>query len=156
MAKYKALLTPGYLQTADTAHGRAVFARTCAACHRLFDDGGAIGPDLTGSQRTNLDYVLENLLDPNAIVYDEYRVTVVETKDGRVVGGLVKQETDKALTLQTQNESVVVPKDEIASRTKSSISLMPEGLLANLKADEVRDLVAYLASPRQVPLPPRR
>jgi putative membrane-bound dehydrogenase-like protein len=156
MAKYKALLTPAYLQTADVAHGRAVFARTCAACHRLFDDGGAIGPDLTGSQRGNLDYVLENLLDPNAIVYDEYRVTVVETKDGRVVGGLVKQETDKALTLQTQNESVVLPKDEIASRTKSSISLMPEGLLANLKADDVRDLVAYLASPRQVPLPPRR
>jgi putative heme-binding domain-containing protein len=153
MARYKKLLTPGNLQSADPSRGRLVFARTCGSCHRLFDDGGAIGPDLTGSQRTNLDYVLENVLDPSAIVYGEYQVTVVETRDGRLVNGIVKQETAKALTLQTQNEQVVLPKDEIASRTRSPLSLMPEGLFANLKDDEVRDLVAYLASPSQVPLP---
>src|SRR5262249_34033630 len=153
MARYKKLLTAEYLQSADPSRGRLVFARTCGACHRLFDDGGAIGPDLTGSQRTNLDYVLENVLDPSAIVYGEYQVTVVETRDGRIVNGIVKQETDKAVTLQTQNEQVVLPKDEIASRTRSPLSLMPEGLFANLKDDEVRDLVAYLASPAQVALP---
>jgi putative heme-binding domain-containing protein len=153
MARYKALLTLDYLKSADPSHGRAVFARTCASCHKLFGEGGAVGPDLTGSQRTNLDYVLENVLDPSAIVFSEYQVTIVATTDGRVVQGIIKQETDKAITLQTQNEALVIPKDEIESRTKSPLSLMPEGLWDNLKNAEVRDLVAYLASPNQVPLP---
>jgi putative membrane-bound dehydrogenase-like protein len=153
VAKYKAKLTPDAVQAADRSHGRQVFARSCGACHRLFDDGGTTAPDLTGAQRDNLDYVLENLIDPNGVVYGEYQVTLVETKDGRIVHGVVKQETDKTVTLQSQNDSVVLLKDEIATRTKSQLSLMPEGLLTNLKDDEIRDLIAYLASPRQVPLP---
>src|SRR5262249_37119914 len=128
-----------------------VFAKTCAACHRLFDDGGAVGPDITGAQRNNLDYVLENLLDPSALVYGDYQVTTVETKDGRVLNGIVKREDDKAITLQTQKQAIVLPKDEIEHRVKSPLSLMPEGLLANLKDEEVRDLIGYLASPKQVP-----
>lgn len=151
MARYKNLLKPDYVQQADLSAGRRVFGKTCAACHRLFDDGGAVGPDITGAQRNNLDYVLENLLDPSALVYGDYQVTTIETKDGRVLNGIVKRETDKAVTLQTQNEAIVVPKDEIEHRLKSPLSLMPEGLLANLKDEEVRDLIAYLASPKQVP-----
>jgi putative membrane-bound dehydrogenase-like protein len=152
-AKYKGLLTPGYLASADRSHGRAVFAKTCASCHRLFGEGGDVGPELTGSQRANLDYVLENALDPSAVVAREYQVTIVETKDGRVISGIVKQETDRALTLRTQNESLVVPKNEIEGRTLSPTSMMPEGLLDALSKEEVRDLIAYLASPSQVPLP---
>jgi putative heme-binding domain-containing protein len=87
------------------------------------------------------------------VVFSEYQVTVVETKDGRVVNGIVKRETDKAVTLQTLNDTIVIPKNEIESRTRSALSLMPEGLLTNLQDEEVRDLVAYLASPAQVPLP---
>jgi putative heme-binding domain-containing protein len=151
--KYKALLTPQFMQDADRSHGRAVFVRTCAACHQLFGEGGAIGPELTGSQRANLDYLLENILDPSAVVYSEYQVTLVATKDGRVVTGIIKEENAKAITLQTQNDRVVIPKNEIETRTRSPLSLMPEGLLENLKNEEVRDLIAYLASPTQVPLP---
>jgi putative heme-binding domain-containing protein len=153
MAKYKALLTPEYLRTADISHGRLVFSRTCASCHRLFDDGRAIGPELTGSQRANLDYVLENLLDPSAIVPFDYRVTIVETKDGRFLTGIIKQENDLTLTVQTQNDAVIVPKKEIESRTASPLSLMPDGLLDKMTNEEIRDLVAYLAGPKQVPLP---
>jgi putative membrane-bound dehydrogenase-like protein len=152
-AKYKGLLTPGYLASADRSHGRIVFAKTCASCHRLFGEGGDVGPELTGSQRANPDYVLENALDPSAVVAREYQVTIVETKDGRVISGIVKQETDRALTLRTQNESLVVPKNEIEGRTLSPTSMMPEGLLDALSKEEVRDLIAYLASPSQVPLP---
>jgi putative membrane-bound dehydrogenase-like protein len=151
--KYKALLTAGALAKADRSRGRAIFKRTCATCHRLFDDGGDIGPELTGSQRANLDYVLENVLDPSAVVAKDYQVTVLEMKDGRVLTGLVRQENDRTLTLQTQNEKVTVPKRDIESRTKSAASMMPEGMLDKLSNDEVRDLVAYLASPEQVPLP---
>jgi putative heme-binding domain-containing protein len=148
IARYKKQLTPDVLKKADPSHGRAVFARTCSTCHVLFDAGGKIGPELTGGQRANLDYVLENVLDPSAVL-----VTVVEMKDGRVVNGIVRREDDKTVTLQTPNDLVAIPKDEIDERRQSAVSLMPEGLLDKLTADEVRDLVAYLASPVQVPLP---
>jgi putative heme-binding domain-containing protein len=156
MAKYKALLTPAYLRAADTSRGRLVFSRTCASCHRLFDQGGAIGPELTGSQRANLDYVLENLLDPSAIVPFDYRVTIVEMKDGRFLTGIIKQENDLTLTVQTQNDAVIIPKKEIESRSISPLSLMPDGLLDKMTDEELRDLVAYLACPTQVPLPRER
>ena len=64
IAQYKAMLTPDMLQAADFSAGRPVFAKNCATCHRLFDDGAKVGPDLTGSQRANLDYVLENIRGP--------------------------------------------------------------------------------------------
>jgi putative heme-binding domain-containing protein len=152
LTKYKTLLTSAYLRTADLSHGRLVFSRTCASCHRLFDDGGAIGPELTGSQRANLDYVLENLLDPSAIVPFDYRVTILETKDGRFLSGIIKQENDRTVTVQTQNDAVIIPKNEIESRNLSSLSLMPEGLIDKMTKEDLRDLVAYLASPRQAPL----
>jgi putative membrane-bound dehydrogenase-like protein len=158
LLKYKTLLTPEYLKGANRSHGRLVYARTCAACHRLFDDGGNIGPELTGSQRANLDYVLENVLDPSAVVPGEYQVTVFETQDGRILSGIIKDENDKAVTVQTPNEVVIVPKNEIESRTKSPVSMMPEGLFDKLNREEIRDLIGYLASPGQVPLqrPPER
>ena len=110
------------------------------------EEGGAIGPDLTGSQRTNLDYVLENMLDPSALVPREYQVQIVLTDSGRTITGIVKEETDRALTMQTQNEVIVVPKDEIDSRRQSNVSMMPEGVIEQLRPEELRDLVAYLAS----------
>jgi putative membrane-bound dehydrogenase-like protein len=153
MARYKALLTADYLKNADRAHGRLLFARTCAACHVLFGEGGKVGPELTGSQRTNLDYVLENMLDPSAVVARDYQVTILTTRDGRVLTGIIKQETETVLTLQTQNEVVPVPKAEVEERVRSPLSMMPEGMLDKLTKEEVRDLVAYLGSPVQVPLP---
>jgi putative membrane-bound dehydrogenase-like protein len=153
IAKFKKLLTADYLKHADLSKGRAVFAKNCAACHKLYDDGGDIGPALTGSQRHNLDYVLENMIDPSAVVPRDYQVTKIETASGRTINGIVKQETDKALTLQTPNELIILPKDEIESRTQSALSIMPEGVLDKLTPDEIRDLVAYLASKDQAPLP---
>ena len=123
-----------------------------ASCHRFFGEGGDVGPELTGSQRANLDYILENILDPSALVASEYQVTVLTTKEGRVITGIIKQESDRAVTLQTQNEKITLPKNEIEDRQRLTVSMMPEGLLDPLGKDEVRDLVAYLASTRQVPL----
>ncbi|MCE9530809.1 MAG: c-type cytochrome [Planctomycetes bacterium] len=153
LAKFKKMLTPDLLKTADLSKGRMVFAKNCASCHRLYDDGGNIGPALTGAQRYNLDYVLENMLDPSAIVSRDYQVSKIETTSGRTINGIIKQETEKALTIQTPNEVIVLPKDEIESRTQSPLSIMPEGVLEKLTANEIRDLVAYLGSKDQVPLP---
>jgi putative heme-binding domain-containing protein len=156
MKKYKAALTPDNLKNANLPRGRLLYQKTCAACHRLFDDGGAIGPELTGSQRGNLDYILENMLDPSAIVAKDYQVTILVTTSGRTLTGIIKKETDKAVTVQTQNELIVLPKEDIESRQPTRVSLMPEGQLEPLSMNEVRDLVAYLASPAQVPLPASR
>jgi putative heme-binding domain-containing protein len=135
----------------DRGHGRTLFVKHCAACHKLFGEGGEVGPDLTGSQRANLDYLLENVLDPNAVVPKEYQVTNFVLADGRLVSGIVLRETPDGVSVRTANEMVVVPRGEIESRKSTTQSIMPEGLLDQLKPDEVRDLVGYLGSPEQVP-----
>jgi putative membrane-bound dehydrogenase-like protein len=148
LTKLKKQLEPAALTQANLAQGRALFTKHCAACHKLFGEGGAIGPELTGSQRTNLDYLLENMLDPSAVVPREYQVQIVVTSGGRTITGIVKEETERALTVQTQNEVIIVPKDEIEVRRQSNLSMMPEGVIEQLRPDELRDLVAYLASSR--------
>lgn len=150
---YRKRLTPAVLAQADPGAGRQQFQKLCANCHKLFGEGGTIGPDITGSQRKNLDYLLENLLDPSAAVARDYQMDVLLTDSGRVITGLVVGESDAALTVQTVNERIVVPKAEIESRQKSSLSLMPDGMLQQLSTAEVRDLMAYLMGDRQVPLP---
>lgn len=152
-AKYKALLTDDRLAQADLSNGRLMFVKNCASCHKLYDDGGDVGPGLTGSQRSNLDYLLENILDPSAVVPNDYRMSVVQLQNGRTVNGIIAQETDKSLTLKTANEAIVIPKDEIDTRTVSRLSIMPEGILEKLTETEARDLIAYLRGKQQVPLP---
>lgn len=153
IADYKAKLKPNVLAQADLSNGRHVYRKTCAKCHTLFGDGVKIGPDITGSNRANLDYALQNIIDPSAVVGRDYQMTIVELKNGRVLSGLIREENETALVMQTANEPVVIPKAEIEERTLSPLSLMPEGQFQQMTADEFRDLIAYLASPSQVPLP---
>lgn len=154
IASFKNRLTVESLQKADRAAGRVIFQKTCANCHRLYDAGGKIGPDITGSQRTNLDYLLQTLIDPSAAVAKDYQVQIFETSAGRVISGVVVSESKTAVTIQTINEQVVVPIGEIADRALSPVSMMPDGMLQTLKTDQVRNLLAYLMGPQQVPLPP--
>ncbi len=152
IADYRKKLTPAALASADTSLGRAVYQKTCANCHTLFDAGGASGPNLTGSQRTNLDYMLENIVDPSAQVAKDFQVQIFTTDSGRTLTGIVVAENANAVTLQTQNEKLVIPLGEIEGRTPSPQSMMPEGILTPLSLDEIRGLLAYLAAPQQVPL----
>ena len=133
--------------------GRAVFQKLCANCHRLFDAGRKLGPDITGAQRTNLDYLLENLIDPSAQVSRDFQMEVLTTESGRVITGLVTSETAAAVTVSTLDKNVVIPVDEIELRRKSNISMMPEGQLKPLTFTQTRNLIAYLGNGRQVPLP---
>jgi putative heme-binding domain-containing protein len=111
----------------------------------LFGEGGKIGPDITGAQRTNLDYLLENLVDPSAAVAKDYQMETIATTGGRTITGLVVEESRTAITIQTVNEKLVVPADEIEERATSQVSLMPDGLLEKLTAEQVRDLIGYLS-----------
>ena len=80
-------------------------------------------------------------------------MTALFTKDGRSINGLVREENDKVLAVQTPTELIRLPKSEIESRSQLPQSFMPEGMLSPLSDVEVRDLLAYLAGPGQVPLP---
>lgn len=153
IADLKKRLPPSVLAVADLTHGRALFEKHCSSCHRLFDAGGKIGPDITGAQRTNIDYLLENLVDPSASVAKDFQLELILTRDERLVTGLVIAENNMAITVQTVNEQVIIPKDEIESRKASSASLMPDGLLQTFSFAQVRDLMGYLSSPSQVALP---
>lgn len=152
ISEWTKALTPKVLKSAHLGNGRRVYSKTCQNCHKLFGSGGDIGPDITGSNRANLDYVLSNILDPSAVMGRDYRMTVVALDSGRIVSGLLKQETDSALTIQTINDKVVIPKSEIEERSLSDVSMMPEGQLKALPFEDARDLIAYLASPAQVTL----
>ena len=113
VGKYKAVLASTQDRPADPARGRAVFNRACLSCHKLFDAGGDVGPELTGSDRANPDYILENVLDPSAAVSRDYTVTNVATTDGRMVSGIIREQTPTSLVIQTANERVVLPRDDV-------------------------------------------
>jgi putative heme-binding domain-containing protein len=151
--KYRNLLTPAFMAKADASNGRAIFTRTCAACHTLFGAGGNIGPDLTGANRTDIGYLLENIVDPSAIIGKDYQLTIVTAKDGRVLSGIIDKESADAVILKTLTEKVVIGKAEIAKLDTLNVSMMPEGLLQTMKDTEVLDLIAYLGSPGQVTPP---
>lgn len=140
--------TPG-----DAPRGRVVFNQVCAQCHHLFDFGGNVGPDITGANRSDLNYLLENILFPNAVIPNDYRASMIETKDDRVITGIVKEQTANAVVVQAATELLTLPRNEVKKIEPSEQSMMPEGLLANLKDQEVRDLLYYLSRPGQVPLP---
>src|SRR6516165_7980585 len=109
-----------------------MFQKTCAQCHTLYGVGGKIGPDITGSNRSNLDYLLENVLDPSAVIPKEYTVTVFEMDNGRKIEGIVKEETDAIVTVQTVNELLTLSKKEIDKRRSSDVSMMPDDILKTL------------------------
>ncbi|MCY2986240.1 MAG: c-type cytochrome [Planctomycetota bacterium] len=153
IGKYRKLLTPALIEKANVPAGRALFQKHCTNCHKLFGEGGAIGPDITGAQRTNIDYVLENLVDPSSAVAKDFQMELIRTESGRVITGMIVDESDSAITIQTTNEKVVLPKSEIEERSLSKVSMMPDGLLQTLTNDQIRDLIGYLGSPMQVDLP---
>ncbi|WP_169976962.1 PVC-type heme-binding CxxCH protein [Tautonia rosea] len=152
IAAFKEMLTTSPEVEPDVALGRAVFVKTCAQCHVLFDQGGNVGPELTGSNRADLDYILSNVLDPSALIGKDYQAHLVATSDGRILTGIIKGESEDAITLLTANETITIPQDEIEERQVSDLSMMPDDLWANVSNHEIRSLVAYLASPSQVPV----
>ncbi len=151
IARYKAFLTPQVMAQGDPSHGRALYAQTCAVCHTLFGAGGKIGPELPGAFE-DIDYLLQNILDPNAIIGKDYQQTVATTKGGQTVVGIVAAEDSSSVTLKSLAGPVILQRADIAQLTLLEISLMPEGLLAAMKENDVRDLFAYLRRHGPVPM----
>ena len=146
-------LTADTLAAADRSHGRGLFARDCATCHVLYGEGRSLGPDLTGSNRNNLDYLLENVVDPSASVGEGFRAATFLLDDGRALTGVVSESDDRTLTIRTANDTLVLDRRAIEEQAVQRKSLMPDGLLAAYADEDIRDLMAYLMATEQVALP---
>jgi putative membrane-bound dehydrogenase-like protein len=131
----------------DPIAGREVFSNTCGSCHKLFDEGGSVGPDLTHANRADRDYLLVSIVDPSSVVRAEHLSHLVRTTDGRVLSGLLVEQTPARITLMdAKGERVTVPREKVQTVKESPVSLMPEGLLSGMKPQQLRDLFGYLQS----------
>ncbi|MES2598316.1 MAG: PVC-type heme-binding CxxCH protein [Verrucomicrobiota bacterium] len=145
--KYRDLLTPAALAKGDAAKGKVLFMGTCGACHQLLGEGQNVGPDITGSNRADLNYLLENVLDPNAVIGKAYQLNLFNMKDGRVMSGVIKEENPTAVKIAMMGGiEFTLPQTDIAKREVSKLSTMPEGLFDALPPEMVIDLVKYLQS----------
>ncbi len=149
--KYKKMCSPEAIANGNASRGRAIFQKTCAACHMLYGEGGKVGPDLTGSNRANLDYILLNSVDPSFDVPDAYKTVNVLTVDGRVVNGVLAEEDSTRIVLKTAEQPrVVIAKEDIEVRKVSPKSMMPDGQLDQMERQDVIDLIKYLRTTEQV------
>ena len=150
-AKYQRLLTNTAIGGASAEKGRLVFLRTCQVCHKMYDEGGVLGPDLTGSNRANIPYLLGNILDPSEEIQDDYKMVVITTNDGRTYTGNITAENNRQVTLRTvSQDALLLNKSDIQSREVTPKSMMPEGLFSTLTETEILDLAAYLRTTKQV------
>lgn len=146
--KYRELLTEDRLQKANATKGQMLFQKTCSNCHKLHGQGGDIGPDITGANRSNIEYLLSNILTPSAIIQDAYKMHIVLMEDGQVYSGIPSEENEQQLKLKVadRKEPITIAKSQIESREIAPVSMMPEGSLNVLNDQEVLDLFAYLQS----------
>ncbi len=131
----------------DARAGQELFTQRCAVCHTLFGHGGKLGPDLTGYERRNVDFLVVSVVDPSAYIREEYTAFRIKTRDGETLIGIITERAANQITIvDTSQQKTVVPKAQILEERAMSTSLMPEGLLAGLSDQQVRDLFKYLSS----------
>lgn len=124
--------------------GAAHFKQLCATCHQDTEASARIAPRLQGSGSKGIDYIVENVLDPNAVIGQDFQARLILTVEGRVISGLVVEESDSALTIRTATGTETVARDEIDEIKISENSFMPEGLLKTLNQQQKIELLKYL------------
>jgi len=140
------------LSKRDFDRGRSLFgAANCFACHRSANEGGALGPDLTGaSGRFSVRDLLESIVEPSKEVSDQYIASIVITIDGKTVTGRIVNLHDNNITIMPNmldpNHLINVDRRKVDTIENSRVSMMPEALLDTFKEDEILDLMAYLLS----------
>jgi putative heme-binding domain-containing protein len=151
--RYRHLLTEPALAKSNLVNGKRLFESTCSACHTMYNKGGNIGPDITGSNRTNVEYLLSNLIEPSGEIQDDYKMVVVTSRDGRTYIGNIISENERQITMRViGQDELVLNKSDIQSQETSANSMMPEGLLQTMTDQEVLDLISYLKNPKDVSL----
>ncbi len=144
IAKVKKLLTSG---KGDVKAGHELFKVACAVCHTLNKEGSKIGPDLTGYERDNLDFILPAIVDPSLAIREEYIAFNIATTDAQTLTGLVTELSKTSVTLlDIGGNKTVLSRTNIKDMQASHTSLMPEGLLDAMTEQQVKDLFAYFMS----------
>jgi putative heme-binding domain-containing protein len=136
--------------TSSTAKGKELYDKLCAGCHIFGDTGISVGPDLTTlASRFGKRETLDSILWPSRTISDQYAVTVFELADGSLQSGVVVREDARAVYIKNA-ENLERPRpillSTIKERTESTVSLMPEHLVAELTLDDIESLVAYARS----------
>jgi putative heme-binding domain-containing protein len=138
---------PALERRGNVEHGKTLFQQRCQSCHRLGNDGFAVGPDLAGTRNGGKEKLLTNILDPNREVAPNYFGYTVETRDGESYAGLIVNETASSVTIrQPLGVEQVVARAQIAKMQASKLSLMPEGLEEGLTSQDLADLVDFIFS----------
>jgi len=133
--------------TGEASKGRGLFQKHCATCHTLFGEGGQTGPNLTGYDREKLDFLAVAIVDPSAAIREEFTQFGIAMKDGRVLTGLIDQETPTTVIIRgANNQTTLLNRDDVEEKQAMRTSLMPDGLLEKLTDEEVRDLFAFVMS----------
>ncbi len=132
--------TPG-----DPARGQLVYNKVCGQCHKLHGNGQEVGPDITANGRSNFDQLLSNVFDPSLVIGASYQARTVLTTDGRVITGLLAEDTPQRIVLKVQGGKFeTIARGEIEELKVSELSLMPEQLEKQLKPEELADLFSLL------------
>lgn len=127
--------------------GKKLFTEHCAKCHRLYQNGGDIGPNLTSYQRNDLKMMLLHVVNPNAEIREGFENIMFALDDGRIISGFVKEQNNRQVVVRTaEGSDVRIDIDSIENRKAVPQSLMPTQLLDPLTAQQRRDLFAYLRS----------
>jgi len=137
-------LTPDFLSEANFERGQTLFEKNCGSCHVMHGKGGRIGPDLTGSDRRNLSYLLENIIAPSSVVAQTFQTSIILLEDGRLLAGVVTEQNKRTLKLQTKEELLTIDRRTIEESKRTKLSLMPDGLLNPMTPEEKRDLFGFL------------
>ncbi len=129
----------------DEARGAAVFKKVCAQCHKLYGEGAEVGPDITLNGRNDYTQLLSNIFDPSLVIGAGYRSFTVVTNGGRVINGLLVEDSPQRVVLKVQGgKQEIIARDDIDEMKVSEISLMPEALEKQLTPAEIADLFAYI------------
>lgn len=135
----------------DPYRGKKLYRTHCGRCHLLFEDGGNIGPDLTGYQRDQTKTLLRNIVAPSLEIREGYQTWTLALSSGSVLTGFVESETDELLVIKgIDGISQTIEKEEIEQKKPQSLSIMPERILDALKPNEISDLLAYLRSTQPI------
>jgi putative heme-binding domain-containing protein len=129
----------------EPARGKALFAKHCATCHKLFGEGNEIGPDLTSVARGDTTALLANIVDPGAVIRAPFLQYAAVSRGGRVVVGQLAAQDNAAVTMvDAQGKRTTFTRDEIEELRELPTSIMPEHLLKPLEPQAIRDLFSYL------------
>ena len=130
----------------NVARGKVIYQERCASCHRLEENGFALGADLVTVKNAGKEKMLVNILDPNREVAPNYKAFEVETKNEESSIGLIANETATSVTLrQAFGKESVILRSQIKKIRSQEQSLMPEGLEAGLKLQDMADLLEYIS-----------